>query len=601
MKNEGTINTDLATVEVNAAEAVAQLQLAREIQMDAINNIRDGFVLWDCDDQLITCNSKFKSMFYEIQDMLMPGLKYEDFIEAACSNGIFSSQAGSIKKRVQKRLDRHQSESAPYEERLSDGRWLQTYEHKVSNQRTVGIFTDITEQKQSQTTVKLMVETDGLTGLYNRTMFNEYLIRTFERAKANNLMFGIMILDIDHFKSTNDTLGHQLGDALLREISGRLRQCIRASDTIARLGGDEFAVIAPDISEPEDMDIFAERILASLAEPYHVNGLEVKTTASLGMTVYPEHNACSDDLIRNADIALYKAKEEGRGRFKRFDNELDQEAKKRRRIEIELQRAIANDQLELFFQPQIDISSGKIVGAEALARWHHPEMGVISPADFIPIAEETKLILPLGDWVIKAACKQAKSWQDQGLQPIAVAVNISPVQFKQHELPNFIAQVLEETQLDPKWLEVEVTESVAMEHDCKQQFEEIKKMGIGIAIDDFGTGYSSLSQLTEFSVDRLKIDRSFVESIDKHDQRRAICSAIVNMGKSLNFNILAEGIETQEELAVIKSLGCDDAQGYLFAPALPSVTFVEFVRLHDKKSKADTAPILLEDKVAQSA
>lgn len=601
MKIEDIMNDDPDTAGISADEAIARLHLAQEIQMDAINNIKDGFVLWDSDDTLITCNSKFKSMFFEVKNSLKPGLKYEDFVKATCSAGIFFPQVGQLDRQVQKRLKRHQSETAPYEERLCDGRWIQTHEHKASNQRIVGIFTDITEQKQSQTAVKLMVETDGLTGLYNRTMFNEYLIRTFERAKSSEQMFGVMVLDIDRFKSINDTMGHQMGDSLLREISNRLRQCVSATDTIARLGGDEFAVIVSDITEPSDMDFFAGQIVSTLAKPYFIHGTEVEITTSLGITVYPVHNDSTDDLIRNADIALYNAKEEGRNRFKRFDSEMDREAKKRRKIEIELQKAIAENQLELFYQPQIEISSGKIVGAEALVRWHHSEMGMISPGDFIPIAESTKLILPLGDWIIKAACKQTKSWQDRGLPPINVAVNISPVQFKQHDLPEFIAKVLEDTQLSPQWLEVEVTEGLAMEKNCQHQFEEIKKMGISIAIDDFGTGYSSLSQLTEFSIDRLKIDRSFVESIDQNPQRRTIFSAIVNMAKSLNFNVLAEGIETPEELAVIKSLGCHDAQGFLFAPALPAKTFEEFLLAHNAQPRPAEAVHIVEDKMAQSA
>ncbi len=558
-----------------------QLHLAQEIQMEAIGNIKDGFALWDHKDVLIVCNARFRSLFFEIKDILEPGLNYEDFITAAYENEIFLASGNNFEQQILKRLERRKSSYLPYDERLADGRWIHVHECKTPQLRTVSIFTDITEQKQSQIAVKNMVETDSLTGLYNRTIFNEHLGRIFELSKAGSKMFGVMFLDIDHFKSLNDTMGHRVGDALLSEVATRLRVHSRATDIIARLGGDEFAIITPDINDPIDMDIFANRIISALAETCHLETAKLQVSASIGVAVYPVHNTSPDELIRNADMALYKAKKDGGNQFRRFDRKLDQESKMHREIEKSLQEAIQSDQFELHYQPQYNTSSGQIIGAEALIRWHHPELGMVPPSVFIPIAESTNLILPISNWVVETACKQTKLWQEQGLPKIVVAVNVSPVQFKQHDLPNFIARVLEQTQLEPKWLEIEVTEGVAMEPDCQRQFEKIKEMGTSIAIDDFGTGYSSLSQLINFSIDRLKIDRSFVTSIDQDSERRAVFSAIVNMARSLNINVIAEGIETEQELSTIKAQGCKEAQGFFFCRPLPEISMTELLANHN--------------------
>ncbi len=563
------------------ADVKRQLLLAQEIQMEVIGNIKDGFALWNHKDILIVCNARFQSLFFEIKAILKPGLSYKEFITAAYESEIFLPAGNNFEQQILKRLERRKSACFPYDERLTDGRWIHVHECKTPQQRTVSIFTDITEKKQSQIAVKNMVETDSLTGLYNRTIFNEHLGRIFELSKAGSKMFGVMFLDIDHFKSLNDTMGHRVGDALLSEVATRLRVHSRATDIIARLGGDEFAIITPDINDPTDMDIFANRIISALAETCHLETAKLQVSASIGVAVYPVHNTSPDELIRNADMALYKAKKDGGNQFRRFDRKLDQESKMHREIEKSLQVAIRSNQFELHYQPQYNTSTGQIIGAEALIRWHHPELGMVPPSVFIPIAESTNLILPISNWVVETACKQTKLWQEQGLPKIVVAVNVSPVQFKQHDLPNFIARVLEQTQLEPKWLEIEVTEGVAMEPDCQRQFEKIKEMGTSIAIDDFGTGYSSLSQLINFSIDRLKIDRSFVTSIDQDSERRAVFSAIVNMARSLNINVIAEGIETEQELSTIKAQGCKEAQGFFFCRPLPETSMTELLANHN--------------------
>lgn len=555
----------------------SQLQCNQEIQLDVINSIKDGFALWDTNDKLIICNEQFQIFFTETAPLLKPGVKYQKFITAACNAKIFSSPDGSSKGFIADRIKRHANQSPAYEEKLSNGRWILINERPTSQQRTVSIITDITAQKEIQFATKTLAETDSLTGLFNRTRFNEQLKETFNSSLENSQMFGVLILDIDFFKSINDTRGHLAGDALLVEVADRLRNCVKPTDIIARLGGDEFAIIVPDIDAQTDLDELANNITNALSEIYKFESIRIQTSASTGIAVFPIHNHSPEDLFKNADIALYKAKEQGRNQYKRYDDDLHLEAEKHRKIEQELQIAIREKQLELFYQPQIDITSGKIIGAEALIRWRHEKMGMVSPADFIPIAEATNLMAPLGEWIIETACKQAKAWQVQGLPNIVVAINISPSQFKHRDLPLLIADTLAKNLLAPEWLEVEVTEGIAMELDCQYQFEKIKDMGVSIAIDDFGTGYSSLSQLINFSIDRLKIDRSFVTSINTNPERKAIFSAIVNMAETLKINVIAEGIETQDELITIRDLGCREAQGFLFSPALPANAFAHFL------------------------
>ncbi|MCP4070182.1 MAG: EAL domain-containing protein [Hyphomicrobiales bacterium] len=553
------------------------LRDARDIQKDAIDNISDGFVLWGEDDRLIMCNSKYKSIYRELDDILSTGLRFEDFIRAAYQRGVYEAVDDNFEQALEMRVKRHRKEDDPIEEKLSSGRWIRVTKGPASDGRVVGIITDITTQKQSENAIKKLAETDALTGLPNRRLFTENLQVTIKTGKRTGKIAGILLLDLDRFKSTNDTMGHPTGDALLCEVANRLRECVRKTDTVARLGGDEFAIITSHVKELEDINTLANRIKLSLAKPYHLDGQEVHSSVSIGITVFPADSRNSDQLLRNADVALYKAKEAGRGGFMFFDSGMDKEISTQRTIEQGLREAINENQLELYYQPQVDVLTGKVIGAEALLRWSLPERGVISPEEFIPIAETCGLIIPLGEWIIDTACRQAQEWLETGLSPIMMAVNISPLQFKHHGLIGLVRKALEQSQLDPQLLELEITEGVAIEHSSIRVFEKIKRLGVKMAIDDFGTGYSSLSQLIKFPVNRLKIDKSFVSS--RHHM--AVCAAIISLGKNLNLDVIAEGVETSEQLDALTKLGCHEMQGYLFAPAMPAKSFADFHRVHN--------------------
>ena len=556
------------------------LRQTKDIQIDAISAIAEGFVLWDNDGRLIMCNEMFKTIYAGVADILEPGLKYEYFVREAYKRGVFILDGDNFETAVQSRLSRHNGSVTPLDEKLGDGRWIRVSEREASERRIAGIIFDVSERKKSERAIKRMAETDTLTGLPNRSLFHQSLNSALKHSKRTGDEVAVMLLDLDHFKNVNDTMGHPVGDALLCEVARRLIFCLRDTDTVARLGGDEFAIIATHVREPLEIDHLANRIVNAIAKPYELDGKKIFSGASLGITVFPHDNGSSDDLLRNADIAMYRAKESGRGGYKLFDNKMNTEVHAHQEIELLIHEALEEDQLNLYFQPQIDIASGKVTGAEALLRWTHPIRGVISPAEFIPVAEMSRLIIPLGDWVLNTACRFNKDLQNQGLPPIVMAVNLSPLQFKHQDMLDYLNRALESSGLDAKWLELEITESIAMEKGVVRLFHKLKKLGVQLAIDDFGKGYSSLNRLKDFPVDRLKIDRSFVHSLHSEWDRSAICRAIIQLGNSLKLKVIAEGIETIEELEKLAELKCDEAQGYLFSQALPPKEFTEFLKIH---------------------
>ena len=582
------IENMVVSLEGKSQEAIAvaeDLQKAKDIQTDAVNNMSEALVLWDENDQLFTVNPKFRTMYSKLSDILKPGLPYEEFVRQAYLRKVYAPHNKTMELAIAERTRLHRQTPSSFEEQLFDGRWVRVNQRAASNGRIVGTIADITEQKKSEMAIKLMAETDGLTGLPNREKFRAELQIALDRANRTGQHIGVLLLDLDHFKLINDTLGHPLGDALLVEIATRLKKCIRAGDVVARLGGDEFAIITTILQNDYEIDILAHRLKATLAEPHKLEGQKVETGVSIGITVYPTDSSNTDELLRNADVALYKAKGAGRDRYRLFDHKMNAEVTSRRLIERDLRLALEKDQLELYYQPKIEIASGHIIGVEALLRWQHPDRGIISPVEFIPIAEACRLIVPIGEWVVNRACHQAQEWRNQGLPAISVAVNISAIQFKHQNLVSMIKKALKEYRLDPEFLELEITESVAMETKSADQFKKLKQLGIKMSIDDFGTGFSSLSQLTTFPVNRLKIDRSFVTRIESNPDRRAVCSAIINMAKGLDLKVIAEGVETIKELEALTELGCDEMQGYLCAPALPANVFAEFMQAHNPKSQ----------------
>ncbi|MDJ0512518.1 MAG: EAL domain-containing protein [Methyloceanibacter sp.] len=420
----------------------------------------------------------------------------------------------------------------------------------------------IRERWQAEDKIRYLAMHDSLTGLPNRLQFRQHLEQAIARAKRHNTKIAVLGLDLDRFKNVNDTLGHATGDALLEEVAARLVETIRESDVVGRMGGDEFAVVAENINLPEDAMTLAQRICDALGAPYKVNGHEVTTSTSVGIALGPVANQPVDILMKNADLALYRAKQDGRNAFRFFEPAMDAALQRRRRLEHDLRNAIRKNQLYLDYQPQFGLNEGELTGYEALVRWWHPSEGDIPPSTFVPIAEETGLIVPLGEWILKTACTYALGWPDD----TRLAVNLSAAQFKTQDVFELVRRVLVETGLGPERLELEITEGTILQNTeaVIETLTKLDALGVSIAMDDFGTGYSSLSYLTRFPVKKIKIDRSFIGTLGTNPQTSAIVSSIVGLGQSLDVTITAEGVETEGQAAMLKHWGCDQVQGYYY-------------------------------------
>lgn len=451
-----------------------------------------------------------------------------------------------------------------------------------------GTAQDITDRKQIENRIRTLAYFDGLTGLPNRTQFKEQVARAIRQAEREESSMAVMFLDLDRFKHINDSLGHNAGDALLKAVATRLSGCLRGGDAVsrdadevsmARLGGDEFTVLLAHLAHPEDAARVAQRIVEQLAKPFAIEGHDLFVTASVGIAVYPRDGSGVDALLKSADVAMYAAKDDGRNGYRFYSAELNAAATERLEIERDLHRALERGELALHYQPQVDRGSGRVTGVEALLRWQHPQRGSVPPAEFIPIAEQTGLIVPIGKWVLEQACRQGRAWQEQGLE-LEVWVNVSGVQFRDHGLAPAVEDALRSSHFDARLLVIEVTESILMqERDAGlATLEALKRLGTSVAIDDFGTGYSSLAYLKRIPLDTLKIDGSFVRGLETGNGDRAIVSAIVAMTHSLNIGVLAEGVETQGQAGRLVGLGCTRMQGYLYSPAVPAPHIPQLIR-----------------------
>jgi diguanylate cyclase (GGDEF)-like protein/PAS domain S-box-containing protein len=435
----------------------------------------------------------------------------------------------------------------------------------------IEIFSDITERKEREERVHHLAHHDALTDLPNRALLNDRIAQAVSLAERNRTQLAVMFLDLDRFKTVNDSLGHSIGDKLLREVSSRLKSCMRASDTVSRLGGDEFVILMPNVTDPEDVAVTARKVLDAVAHPYNIDGHELVSTPSVGISMYPGDGADVDTLLRNADAAMYHAKETGRNNYQFFTQDMNARALERLSLERSLRRALERDELRLHYQPQYSIVDGRVVGTEALIRWEHPDQGLVSSGRFIPFAEESGLILSIGDWVLREACKQNRAWQEAGLPQLPVSVNISALQFRQPDFVESVGQALSSAGLQARYLQLELTESMIM-YDAERRVTEslarLKEMGLELAIDDFGTGYSSLSYLKRFPIDRLKIDKSFVQDVAADTDDEAIIGAIIALTRKLGLRTIAEGVETREQLEFLRDQGCDEVQGFLLSRPL---------------------------------
>ncbi|CAG7627820.1 hypothetical protein PAESOLCIP111_02956 [Paenibacillus solanacearum] len=446
-------------------------------------------------------------------------------------------------------------------------------------QRLVLITRDITERKKSEQAIYHLAYHDTLTDLPNRRLFMDRLRKETGRAKRIGTLLAVLFLDLDRFKNINDSLGHEMGDLILIETAKRLRDCVRPDDLVARFAGDEFIILLTDLMSVSEVETVSEHIQASLQVPFQLGAQSQHISCSLGIAMYPSDGRNPDELLKRADMALYAVKERGRKGYSFFHHEMEERSLERSLLENELQKAIHLEQFHIDYQPKVDLATGQLTGMEALVRWIHPELGRIAPNKFIPIAEETGLIIPLGEWVLRKGCAQNKVWQNQGYPPLKLSVNLSARQFYQADLLDQIRDILDETGLEPQWLELEVTESIFADiDDAAVILQKIRNLGVNMSIDDFGTGYSSFSYIKHLPIDTLKIDASFIRDIHQNKESHAIVRAILSLAQTLNLNVIAEGVESTEQVAVLSEGGCHQAQGYLFSKPISSEHFEKMLQ-----------------------
>lgn len=483
-------------------------------------------------------------------------------------------------------------EQTRYEESLRDRSQAQTLhlqrKHRTKDGRVIDVeatarqfmqgghpvwltlINDITERKLAEERLLHLAHYDVLTSLPNRVLFYDRLKQALAQARRNQWITGVMFIDLDRFKNVNDTLGHAVGDNLLQQVSERLIGSVRTGDTVGRLGGDEFAIVLSDLSSAQDANLVAQKIMVSFKEPFKLAGVELYVTASIGITLYPDDSTDQETLIKNADAAMYRAKAVGRNSYRFYTPEMNARALELLSLENSLRRALERDEFVLYYQPKASVADGHIVGVEALLRWQHPDRGLVSPGEFMPVLEETGLIVPVGEWVLKAVCEQIRTWQRAGITPVPVAVNFSPRQFASRDLGDTIKRVLDEQQVDPRLIEVEITESSLMSNleETALILKYVGDLGVGLSIDDFGTGYSSLAYLKRFPFDSLKVDRSFVQDLTTDADDATITRALISMAHNLGLKVVAEGVETEAQLAFLVEHGCDEIQGFFFSRPL---------------------------------
>jgi diguanylate cyclase (GGDEF)-like protein len=525
----------------------------------AINNMTQGLLLFDAQARLVICNQRYLEMFALSPDIVKPGCELHELVRHRKETGTF---VGDVDSYCQKFLDPKGEEAQDTVISIPDGRLIHLIYKRSPDGGWATTLEDITERRRVEAQIEHLAHYDALTNLPNRTLFQRHAEALLMH--TSSVDFAILYIDIDEFKRINDSLGHLIGDEFLRGVSARLLESVGAEDFVARLGGDEFAIVQHNVYSEDDVNELIARIYAALRTPFDCRGHNLAADASIGIALAPRHGSDLHGLLKSADLAMYAAKAAGRRTHRFFESSMETEANQRRAMEIDLRAAIAEGAFEIHYQPLVDLGSNAVTGCEALLRWRHPRRGMVSPAEFIPVAEETGLIEEIGDWVLRTACAEAAHWPDH----VRVAVNVSPIQFRSQTLSLKVAAALAETGFDPRRLELEITEAVLIADDdaALVALNQLRELGVRIALDDFGTGYSSLSYLQRFPFDKIKIDRSFVKELTRGSGSSSIIKAVVSIAADRNMVTTAEGVETEEQRATVHALGCTQMQGYLFSP-----------------------------------
>jgi len=540
----------------------------------ALNNMSQGLAMFDAEHRLIVCNGQYADIFGLPRELMVPGTTLREILEHRIARGNHPDMDPKVY--IAERIEKARSGKASRTlHKMTDGRFVVTEHRPMVGGGYVATFEDITERKRSEEKIAHISRHDALTDLPNRLFFGERMGKILQRLRRTGEQAAVFCLDLDHFKRVNDTLGHSIGDALLRAVTGRMLKVLAPSDVVARLGGDEFVILQVGADQPGSAGALARRLVEAVGLPYIIEGHQVDIGLSVGIAVAPGDGCDTDQLLKNAEMALYRAKGDGRGTFRFFEPEMDARAQARRALELDLRRALALKQFELHYQPLIDLASDRVSGCEALLRWHDPERGAVSPAEFIPIAEEIGLIAPLGEWVLRRGCAEAAMWPGD----VKVAINLSPVQFKRGRLVEVVMSALASSGLPAHRLELEITESVLLEENEANlaTLHQLRALGVRICLDDFGTGYSSLSYLRSFPFDKIKIDRSFVGAMIENAECTAIVRAIASLGASLGITTTAEGVETHEQLEQVRARGCTEVQGFLLSRPRPADEIASFI------------------------
>ncbi|MGV8833895.1 MAG: putative bifunctional diguanylate cyclase/phosphodiesterase [Devosia sp.] len=575
------------TEEVARTEVVQKrkLELERQnIRLDAaVNNISQGLSMMDARGRLVICNEPYARIYSLPKRLVRPGTQLEDILGHLFDLGMSSGATREEYIQWRRELIARREYGKTIHE--LNNRTIMMQHHPMKDGGWVSTHEDITEQRQNEARIRHLARHDALTDLPNRIEFVDQMAQA-EAALDRGEMAAVLYIDLDHFKAVNDTLGHAVGDEVIKQASARLWGATRETDVLARLGGDEFALLMRPIEGPEAAARVADRIIKSISAPMLIGGQQIEIGASVGIAVGPGDGATTDALVKNADLALYKAKNEGRSSYHFFEAGMDAELHQRRRIEAGLRLALQRDELRLVYQPLLGLKEDRVLCVEALLRWDHEDR-TVSPAEFIPVAEETGLIVPIGEWVLREATKMAATWPGD----VRVAVNLSPIQFKNRDLVGLIKSALAGARLAASRLELEITESLLLTDNetTLKALHDLRAMGVRISMDDFGTGYSSLSYLRSFPFDKIKIDRSFMSDLTDRKDSQAIMAAVIGLGRSLGMSTTAEGVETEEQLTLVRAQGATEVQGFLFSPPLPPAALLKLLQAHGKKASSAVA------------